>query len=134
MHLAAENINYTSHIDVLHVPHKGGVPAVVNVIAGQVQFATPNVAAVISFVEQRKLRAPGVTSKQRSPQLPDVPGIAESLPGFENLGWFGLMASVGNTRAEFAKAIREEKGHWAKIVRARKIVLERRVHKLREIA
>ena len=158
-HLAAENFIYTSRIDVLHVPYKGEAPAVVDVMAGQVQFATPNLSAVINFVKQGKLRALGVTSKQRSPQLPDVPAVAETLPGFENLGWFGLMAPagtakevvdkvyrdsakalgaadvksrfeglgmapVGNTPAEFATAIREETGRWAKIVRERKLQID----------
>ncbi len=158
-HLAAENFIYTARIDVLHVPYKGEAPALVDVMAGQVQFATPNLAAAINFIQQAKLRALGVTSKQRSPQLPNVPAIAESLPGFENLGWFGFMAPagssrevvekiyrdtvkaleaadvkarfeglgmapVGNTPAEFAKAIREETERWAKIARERKLVVE----------
>ena len=158
-HLAAENFIYTAGIDVLHVPYKGEAPALVDVMAGQVQFATPNMAAAINFIQQAKLRALGVTSKQRSPQLPSVPAIAETLPGFENLGWFGFMAPagtsrevidkvyrdtakaleaadvksrfeglgmapVGNTPAEFAKAIREETERWAKIARERKLVVE----------
>jgi len=129
------------------------------VMAGQVQFATPNLAAAINFIQQGKLRALGVTSEQRSPQVPNVPAIAETLPGFENLGWFGLMAPagtprevidkvyrdtgkalgaadvksrfeglgmapVGNTPAEFAKAIGEEAGRWAKIVRERKLQID----------
>ena len=158
-HLAAENFIYTARIDVLHVPYKGEAPAMVDVMAGQVQFATPNLAAAINFIQQAKLRALGVTSKQRSPQLPNVPAIAETLPGFENLGWFGFMAPagtsreviekvyrdtakalgaadvknrfdglgmvpVGNTPAEFATAIRDETGRWAKIVRERKLQID----------
>ena len=158
-HLAAENFVYTARIDVLHIPYKGEAPAMVDVMAGQVQFATPNLAAALNFIQQGKLRALGVTSKQRSPQLPNVPAIAETLPGFENLGWFGLMAPagtakeivdkvyrdsakalgaadvksrfeglgmapVGNTPAEFATAIREEAGRWAKIVRERKLQID----------
>jgi len=158
-HLAAENFIYTARIDVLHVPYKGEAPAMVDVMAGQVQFATPNLAAAINFIQQAKLRALGVTGKQRSPQVPNVPAIAETLPGFENLGWFGLMAPagtakdivdkvyrdaakalgaadvksrfdglgmapVGNTPAEFAAAIREETGRWAKIVRERKLHID----------
>ena len=158
-HLAAENFIYTARIDALHVPYKGEAPAMVDVMTGQVQFATPNLAAAINFIQQAKLRALGVTGKQRSPQVPNVPAIAETLPGFENLGWFGLMAPagtakeivdkvyrdaakalgaadvksrfdglgmapVGNTPAEFAAAIREETGRWAKIVRERKLHID----------
>ncbi len=158
-HLATENLIYTTGIDVLHVPYKGESLALTDVIAGQVQFATPNMAAAINYIQGGKLRALGVTSRQRAPQLPQVPAIAESLPGFENLGWFGLMAPtgtprevidkvyrdtekvlaaadiksrfdglgmapVGNSPADFAKAIREESERWAVIVRQRKLVVE----------
>jgi tripartite-type tricarboxylate transporter receptor subunit TctC len=106
-HLAAENFIYTANIEVLHIPYKGEAPAITDVMAGQVQFATPNLAAAISFVQQGKLRALGVTSKQRSPQLPEVPAIAETLPGFENLGWFGFMAPAGTPREIIDKIYRD---------------------------
>jgi len=155
-HLAAENFIYTAGINAIHVPYKGEGPAMVDLVAGQIVFVTPNLSAAIGYVQQGRLRALGVTSKQRVPQLKDVPAVAETLPGFENLGWFGLMAPagtpaavidkvyrdtvtaleaadmrkrfedlgmapVGNAPADFARAIREESGHWAKIIRARKL-------------
>jgi len=157
-HLAAENFAYSADINVLHVPYKGEGPALVDLVAGQINFLTPNLSAAIGFVKQGKLRALGVTSKQRAPQLPDVPAVAESLPGFENLGWFGLaapagtpqavlakvhrdvvtvlnkadvkrrfedigMAPVGNTPAEFAKAIKAESVRWGKVIAERKLTL-----------
>jgi tripartite-type tricarboxylate transporter receptor subunit TctC len=157
-HLAAENFAYSAGINVIHVPYKGEGPALVDLVAGQINFLTPNLSAAIGFVKGGRLRALGVTSRQRSPQLPDVPAVAESLPGFENLGWFGLvapagtpkavinriyadavkalrsddikrrfgdlgMAPVGNTPAEFAKAMREESARWAKVVAERKLQL-----------
>jgi tripartite-type tricarboxylate transporter receptor subunit TctC len=106
-HLAAENFVYTARIEVLHVPYKGEAPAITDVMAGQVQFATPNLAAAINFIQQGKLRALGVTSKERSTQLPNVPAIAETLPGFENLGWFGLMAPAGTPREVTDKIYRD---------------------------
>jgi tripartite-type tricarboxylate transporter receptor subunit TctC len=106
-HLAAENFIYTASIEVLHIPYKGEAPAITDVMAGQVQFATPNLAAAINFIQQGKLRALGVTSKQRSPQLPNVPAIAETLPGFENLGWFGLMAPAGTSKEIIDKVYRD---------------------------
>ena len=106
-HLAAENFIYTAKIDVVHVPYKGEAPAMTDVMAGQVQFATPNLAASIGFIQQGKLRALGVTSKQRSPQLPNVPAIAETLPGFENLGWFGFMVPAGTPREVADKIYRD---------------------------
>jgi tripartite-type tricarboxylate transporter receptor subunit TctC len=106
-HLATENLIYNTGIDVLHVPYKGESLALTDVIAGQVQFATPNMAAAINYIQQGKLRALGVTSRVRAPQLPAVPAIAESLPGFENLGWFGLMAPTGTPREVIEKVYRD---------------------------
>jgi len=158
-HLAAENFIHATGIDVVHIPYKGEGPALTDTMGGQIQFATPNLAAAVNFIQQGKLRALGVTSKQRAPQLPDVPAIAESVPGFENLVWFGFMvpagtsrevidriqrdtakalgaadikarfeqlgmSPVGNSPAEFARAIREESDRWAKIVRERKLQLD----------
>jgi len=157
-HLAAENFAYTAGIDVIHIPYKGEGPALVDLVAGQINFLTPNLSAAIGFVRQGKLRALGVTSRQRNAQLPDVPAVAETLRGFENLGWFGLVAPagtpqavitkvqrdvvavlkspdvrkrfedlgmvpVGNTPAEFAKAMLAESGHWARVIRERKLQL-----------
>ena len=102
-HLAAENFIYTAGIDVVHVPYKGEAPALTELVGGQIQFVTPNLAAAIAFVKQGKLRALGVTSKTRSSQLPDVPAIAETLPGFENLGWFGFMGPAGTPKAIIEK-------------------------------
>jgi tripartite-type tricarboxylate transporter receptor subunit TctC len=97
-HLAAENFIHASGIDVTHVPYKGEGPAIGDLVGGQIQFVTPNLSAAISFVNSGKLRALGVTSKERSAQLPNVPAIAETLPGFENLGWFGFMVPTGTPK------------------------------------
>ena len=106
-HLAAENFIYTAGIDVVHVPYKGEAPALTDLVGRQVNFVTSNLPAAMGFVQQGKLRALGVTSKERIKQLPDVPTIAETLPGFENLGWFGLMAPAGTPRAVILKIQRD---------------------------
>ncbi len=106
-HLAAENFLYVAKIEVVHVPYKGEAPAIVDTMAGQVPFSTPNLAAAINFIQQNKLRALGVTGKQRSPQLPNVPAVAETLPGFENLGWFGFMVPAGTSKEVIDKVYRD---------------------------
>lgn len=97
-HLAAENFAHTAGIDLTHVPYKGESAAITDLIGGQIQLATPNLGGAIGFIQQGKIRALAVTSRERSPQLPDVPSAAEALPGFENAGWFGLMAPAGTPR------------------------------------
>ena len=81
----------------------------VDLVAGQIVFVTPNLSAAIGYVQQGRLRALGVTSKQRVPQLKDVPAVAETLPGFENLGWFGLMAPAGTPAVVIDKVYRDTK-------------------------
>jgi tripartite-type tricarboxylate transporter receptor subunit TctC len=106
-HLAAENFLYTAGIDVTHVPYKGEGPALADLLGGQIQMVTPNLSAAIGFVQQGKLRALAVTSKERVRQLPDVPAAAETLPGFENLGWFGFVAPVGTPKAVIEKVYQD---------------------------
>ena len=106
-HLAAENFIYTAGIDVVHVPYKGEGPALVDLISGQIIFLTPTLSAAIGFIQQGRLHPLGVTSKTRSAQLPDVPAVAESLPGFENLGWFGLMAPANTPKAVIDKVYQD---------------------------
>jgi tripartite-type tricarboxylate transporter receptor subunit TctC len=97
-HLAAENFAYAAGIDLTHVPYKGEGPAMTDLMGGQIQVVTPNLGAAIGLVQQGKIRALAVTSPHRNPQLPDVPTVAETIPGFENAGWFGLMAPAGTPR------------------------------------
>jgi len=102
-HLAAENFLFAAGINAVHIPYKGEGPAIVDLVAGQIIFVTPNPSAAIAFVQSGRLRALGVTSRQRAPQVKDVPAVAETLPGFENLGWFGLMAPAGTPRSVIDK-------------------------------
>jgi tripartite-type tricarboxylate transporter receptor subunit TctC len=106
-HLAAENFLNAAKIEVQHVPYKGEGPAVADLVAGQTTFATPNLAAAISFINSGKLRALAVTSRERAPQLPEMPAVAETLPGFENYGWFGIVAPAGTPKDIVVKVYRD---------------------------
>jgi tripartite-type tricarboxylate transporter receptor subunit TctC len=106
-HLAAENFLYTAGIDLVHIPYKGEAPALIDLMGGQIFMVTPNLSAAIAFVQQGKLRALAVTSKERSKQLPGVPSASETLPGFENLGWFGFMVPAGTPRPVIDKLYKD---------------------------
>jgi tripartite-type tricarboxylate transporter receptor subunit TctC len=106
-HLAAENFAYSAGIDITHVPYKGESAAMTDLMGGQIQMATPNLGGAINLIKDGKLRALAVTSRERSPQLPDVPSAAELLPGFENAGWFGLVAPAGTPREIIEKIQRD---------------------------
>jgi tripartite-type tricarboxylate transporter receptor subunit TctC len=106
-HLAGENFAYSAGIDMTHVPYKGESYAINDVMGGQIQMAPVNLSAAINFIKQGKLRALAVTSPERSKQLPDVPAAAETLPGFENTGWFGLMAPTGTPAEVVDKVYRD---------------------------
>jgi tripartite-type tricarboxylate transporter receptor subunit TctC len=106
-HLAAENFLHTAKIEVQNVPYKGEGPAVQDLVGGQTTFATPNIAAAISFINGGKLRALAVTGRERAPQLPNVPTVAETLAGFENYGWFGIVAPAGTPKEIVDKVYRD---------------------------
>lgn len=107
VHLAVESFLYTAGINGMHVPYRGGAPALADLISGRIQLFIPNLATAIALITQGRVRALAVTSKQRAPQLPRVPTVAETLPGFENLGWFGLMAPAGTSRSVINKVYRD---------------------------
>ena len=106
-HLAGENFLYATGLDIQNVPYKGEGPAMADLVAGQLTMATPNLAAAISFINGGKVRALAVTSKERAPQLPDVPTVAETVPGFENYGWFGIVAQTGTPKEIVDKVYRD---------------------------
>ena len=91
-HLAFELFKATAGIRVVNVPYKGGGPAVIDAIAGQVEMLAGVISTGAPHVKSGKLRGLGVTSLNRSPILPDVPAIAEAgYPGFEASGWLGIV-------------------------------------------
>jgi tripartite-type tricarboxylate transporter receptor subunit TctC len=106
-HLAAENFAHSAGIDITHVPYKGESAAITDLIGGQIQMVTPNMGAAVPHLQQGKIRVLAVTSKERSPQMPDVPAAAEVIPGFENAGWFGLMAPAGTPREVIDRVYRD---------------------------
>jgi tripartite-type tricarboxylate transporter receptor subunit TctC len=108
-HLAAENFVWQAKINALAVPYKGEGPGLAALVGGETNFFVGNVAASIGHIQGGRLRALGVTSKTEAPQLPGVPPIADTVPGFENTGWFGIVAPTGTPRDVVQKVYRDTK-------------------------
>jgi tripartite-type tricarboxylate transporter receptor subunit TctC len=92
--LAGELFKLMTGIDLVHVPYRGGAPALSDLIAGQVQVMFSNLPAA-EYIRAGKLRALAVTTAARSGELPDVPTVAEFVPGYEASAWYGLGAPRG---------------------------------------
>jgi tripartite-type tricarboxylate transporter receptor subunit TctC len=107
VHLAGENFAYAAGLDMTHVPYKGEASALTDLVGGQIQMVPANLGAAINLIKSGQIRALAVTSKARSSELPDVPAVAEVIPGFENAGWFGLMAPAGTPREVIEKVYRD---------------------------
>ena len=98
-HLSGELFNSMAGIKMEHVPYKGDAPGLVDVMSGQVMVALPTAIAAAPYVRSGQLRALAVTSNKRLPTFPDVPTVAETIPGFEAVSWGGVMAPAGTPPA-----------------------------------
>jgi tripartite-type tricarboxylate transporter receptor subunit TctC len=110
-HLTVEMLNRAAGISLSHVPYKGGPPAVIDTIAGRVQFVIVTVIPVSPHVKAGRLRAVAVTSAKRTSVFPDVPTVSESgVPGFESHQWFGIYTprnTPAAVRERFYKEVRK---------------------------
>jgi tripartite-type tricarboxylate transporter receptor subunit TctC len=98
-HIAAVLFEYLGHVKLVHVPYKGGGPALIDVVAGQVPVTFATAASVSPHTKSGRLRGLGITGSRRSTLLPDLPTIAEAgLPGYEMINWLGLFAPAGTPR------------------------------------
>jgi tripartite-type tricarboxylate transporter receptor subunit TctC len=96
MHLAGALFESASATQMLHVPYKGGGPAIADLIAGHVNISFATILETSGHIKSGRLRALAVTGLQRSPALPDVPTLADTvLPGFNSSSWIGLLAPAG---------------------------------------
>ena len=102
-HLSTEIFRSMTGIDVVHIPYKGITPAMIDTVAGQVQFLISVIPAVLPTVRSGKLRPLGVTSARRTSLVPEVPTIAETVPGYEFIGWYSLMAPAKTPQPILAK-------------------------------
>lgn len=108
MHLAGEQFKMQADIDLLHVPYKGGPPALNDVLGGQVPMMFNNLPAIVMLVNSGKLRALGVGSAKRSPLLPGVPTMDEAgMKGYVSVVWNGIFVRAGTPRPIVERLNRE---------------------------
>ena len=107
-HLAGELFAYMARIKLVHVPYKGGMPGVTDLVGGHVQLMFNNLISVLGLVKQKRLHALGITSANRSPLLPALPTVAESgVPGYESASWYGALLPA-NTPANIVATLNRE--------------------------
>ena len=102
-HLTGEMLKIMAHIDMIHVPYKGSGPALTDLIGGQVELMFDNLFATMQYIKTGRLRILGVGSAKRLSALPDVPAIAEVLPGFVSETWMAMAAPPKTPAAIIAK-------------------------------
>jgi len=113
-HLGGELFKSLAGVDIVHVPYKGTAPAMTDLIAGRVQLAFSSIPTVLAHVQAGRLKMLGTGGTKRSPALPDIPPIADTLPGFELVTWYGVFAPAGTPAAivnrlngEIAKVLKD---------------------------
>src|SRR4029077_27964 len=103
VHLSGELFKFMTGCDMVHVPYKGAGPAIADLIPGQVHVLFDNLPSSIGRIRGGKLRALAVTSAERSPELPGIPTVGETVPGYEATAWFGLGMPKGSPREAIDK-------------------------------
>ena len=94
-HLGMELLKARANIDILHVPYKGGGPAMTDVLAGRVQIYMASIPGMLPFIKDGKLKVLGVAGIERSNVFPNIPTIAETVPGYEFVGtWYGMLTQT----------------------------------------
>lgn len=104
MHLSSQLLAQLAGVQFVEVPYRGTAPATMDALSGQIPLAMVDLVAALPHLRSGKLVALGVTSAQRQPTLPDIPTMAEGgVPGYESIGWFGLVAPTGTPTSVIAR-------------------------------
>jgi tripartite-type tricarboxylate transporter receptor subunit TctC len=98
-HMSAELFKSMAGVDMTHIPYKGATPATASVLANETQTMIGNLPPWLPLLKSGKVRALAVTSPERSPALPDVPPLSDTVPGFDTVAWFGVLAPANTPEA-----------------------------------
>ena len=115
VHMSGELFMSMTGIKMAHVPYRGSSPALTDIMAGTVDVIFDNMPSSIGHIRGGKIRAMAVTTDKRSAALPDVPTVAETVPGYEASAWFGIGVPKG-TPADVGKVMTDEVAKWKKVV------------------
>ena len=107
LHLSSATLAARAGLDLVHVPYKGGAQAATDLVAGKIQMIASPIIEVIGYVRGGLVRPLAVTTRERTPLLPEIPPVAETLPGFEVVLWNGLVAPAGTPPAAIARLATE---------------------------
>ena len=102
-HLAGELFKSMAGVDIVHVPYKGSAPSFQDLLGGRVSFTCDSLVQALPYIRDGRLRALAVLGSARTPLLPDVPTVGETLPGYELTNWFGLVAPAATPRETVAR-------------------------------
>lgn len=102
-HLAGELLKLMGKVDIAHVPYKGGAPALVALVSGEVDMSYENSLIITPHIKSGKVKGLAVTGAKRSALLPELPTIAETLPGYSASGWYGLLAPAATPKPVIAR-------------------------------
>jgi tripartite-type tricarboxylate transporter receptor subunit TctC len=106
-HVAGELFKMMAGVDMIHVPYRGGAPALTDMLGGQVQVMFATMSSSIEYVKDRRLRALAVTTTTRSEALPDIPTVSDFLPGYEASDWYGI-GTANSTPANTVDKLNKE--------------------------
>ncbi len=102
-HLSGELLQLMAKVKFIHVPYKGTGPALMDLLGGHVDLSFPSIAASVPLIKEGKLRGVGITMAKRSPMLPEVPPIGDSVAGYEVVGWYGIVGPANIPKDVTAK-------------------------------
>lgn len=106
-HLATELLCLMANIKMTHVPYKGAGPSLIGLVGGEIDIMISGLASGLPYIKQKQVRALGVTSPKRLPQVPEVPAVAETVPEYEAGSWYAILTRAGTPRAVVDRLNRE---------------------------